>query len=89
MSRLIGAVLGLTAFAAVAALGGMQGMGFGAVLWRAVAAFAVGALLGGLVFGPVGESLVKQSLRDAAAGTPEPVPEKPSVPEPPKGPSGT
>ena len=70
MDRIIGAVLGLTAFVAVIALSLSKGLSFGACVVRAVVALVLGYLVGRLVFGLPGLSIVKE----AAAPPPPPAP---------------
>jgi hypothetical protein len=70
MDRIIGGVLGLAAFVAVMALGLSKGMSFGACVVRGVVAMALGYLVGRLIFGLPGLSIV----REAAGQVPPPPP---------------
>jgi hypothetical protein len=68
MDRIIGGVLGLAAFVAVMALGLSKGMSFGGCVVRGVVAMALGYLVGRLIFGLPGLSIV----REAAGQVPPP-----------------
>jgi hypothetical protein len=70
MDRIIGGVLGLAAFVAVMALGLSKGMSFGGCVVRGVVAMALGYLVGRLIFGLPGLSIV----REAAGQVPPPPP---------------
>jgi len=70
MDRIIGAVLGLAAFVAVIALSLSKGMPFGGSVVRAVVALVLWYLVGRLVFGLPGLSIVKE----AAGPLPPPAP---------------
>ncbi len=70
MDRIIGAVLGLAAFVAVIAIGLAKGIPFGGSVVRALVALVLGYLVGRLVFGLPGLSIVKE----AAAPPPPPAP---------------
>jgi hypothetical protein len=70
MDRIIGGVLGLAAFVAVMALGLSKGMPFGGCVVRGVVAMALGYLVGRLIFGLPGLSIV----REAAGQVPPPPP---------------
>ena len=70
MDRIIGAVLGLAAFVAVIVLSLSKGLSFGSCVVRAVLALVLGYLVGRLVFGLPGLSVVKE----AAAPLPPPAP---------------
>ena len=70
MDRIIGAVLGLAAFVAVFALSLSKGVPFGDSIVRAVVALVLGYLVGRLVFGLPGLSIVKE----AAGPLPPPAP---------------
>ena len=72
MDRVIGAVLGLAAFVAVIALSLAKGISFAGSAFRAVVALVLGYLVGRLIFGLPGLSIVKE-----AAG---PVPPPPPAP---------
>ena len=70
MDRIIGGVLGLAAFAAVVAHGLSKGLSFAGCAVRAVVALALGYLVGRLIFGLPGLSIV----REAAGPVPPPLP---------------
>ena len=70
MDRIIGAVLGLAAFVAVIALSLSKGVPFASSAVRAVVALVLGYLVGRLVFGLPGLSIVKE----AAGPLPPPAP---------------
>jgi hypothetical protein len=70
MDRVIGGVLGLAAFAAVVALGLSKGISFGGCVVRGIVALALGYLVGRLIFGLPGLSIV----REAAGSVPPPPP---------------
>ena len=70
MDRVIGGVFGLAAFAAVLALGLSKGLSFTGCVVRAVVALALGYLVGRLIFGLPGLSIV----REAAGNVPPPAP---------------
>lgn len=70
MDRIVGAVLGLAAFVAVVALSLSKGVPFGSCAVRAALALVLGYLVGRLVFGVPGLSIVKE----AAAPPPAPAP---------------
>jgi hypothetical protein len=70
MDRIVGAVLGLAAFVAVIALGLSKGLSFGSCVFRAAVAMVLGYLVGRLVFGLPGLSIVKE----AAGPLPPPAP---------------
>ena len=70
MDRIIGAVLGLAAFVAVIALSLSKGVSFAGCAFRAVVALVLGYLVGRLVFGLPGLSIVKE----AAGPLPPPAP---------------
>jgi len=85
MDRVIGGVLGLAAFVAVAAVGLAKGLPLGACAWRALLALVLGTLVGWLVFGKVGLSVVRE-----AAASPPPAPpagDRPGAPAAPSRPS--
>ena len=70
MDRIIGAVLGLAAFVAVVALSLAKGVPFGSCVVRAAVALVLGYLVGRLIFGLPGLSIVKE----AAEPLPPPAP---------------
>jgi hypothetical protein len=70
MDRIVGAVLGLAAFVAVIALSLAKGVSFAGCAFRAVVALVRGYLVGRLVFGLPGLSIVKE----AAGPLPPPAP---------------
>ncbi|HZE95857.1 MAG TPA: hypothetical protein VE981_02410 [Planctomycetota bacterium] len=74
MDRIIGAVLGLAAFTAVIALSLSKGISFAGCAVRATVALVLGYLVGRLIFGLPGLSIVKE-----AAG---PIPPPPPPPAP-------
>lgn len=61
MDRVIGGVLGLAAFVAVIALGLMKGVSFGGCVARGVVGLALGYLVGRLIFGLPGLSIVREA----------------------------
>jgi hypothetical protein len=77
MDRIIGVVLGLAAFVAVIALGLSKGVSFTGCMVRAVVAMILGYLVGRLIFGWPGLSIVKE-----AAGTVPPAPPAPGDSKP-------
>lgn len=70
MDRIVGGVFGLAAFAAVVALSLSKGVSFAGCAARAVVALVLGYLVGRLVFGLPGLSIVKE----AAGPLPAPAP---------------
>jgi len=70
MDRIVGAVLGLAAFVAVVVLSLAKGVPFGSCVARAVVALILGYLVGRLIFGLPGLSIV----REAAGPPPPPAP---------------
>ena len=78
MDRIIGGVFGLAAFAAVLALGVSKGISFTGCVVRAVVAMALGYLVGRLIFGLPGLSIVRE-----AAGQVPPTPPAPGDTKPP------
>ena len=70
MDRIIGGVLGLAAFAAVVALSLAKGISFSGCVVRGVIALVLGYLVGRLIFGLPGLSIV----REAAGQVPPPAP---------------
>jgi hypothetical protein len=72
MDRIIGGVLGLAAFTAVLLLGLEKGMSFTGSVGRAVVALILGYLVGRLIFGMPGLSIVRE-----AAGQVPPTPPAP------------
>ncbi len=70
MDRIIGGVLGLAAFAAVVALSLAKGISFSGCVVRGVIALVLGYLVGRLIFGLPGLSIV----REAAGPVPPPPP---------------
>ena len=61
MDRIIGGVLGLSAFAAVMVLGLQKGVSFGGCVVRGVVALVLGYLVGRLIFGLPGQSIVMEA----------------------------
>jgi hypothetical protein len=70
MDRIIGGVLGLAAFAAVVVLSLAKGVSFSGCAVRGVVALVLGYLVGRLIFGLPGLSIV----REAAGQVPPPAP---------------
>ncbi len=70
MERVVGGILGLAAFAAVAVAGLVRGLGFAEFAWRALAAMLLGYLAGRWLVGPAGRAVA----REAAGGPPSPGP---------------
>ena len=83
MDRIIGGVLGLSAFTAVVVLGLQKGVSFGGCMVRGVVALVLGYLVGRLIFGWPGLSIVRE-----AAGTVPPAPPAPGDSEPVGAPPG-
>jgi len=77
MDRIIGGVFGLAAFAAALALGLSKGVSFAGCVVRGVVAMALGYLVGRLIFGWPGLSIVRE-----AAGTVPPTPPAPGDSKP-------
>ena len=78
MDRIIGGVLGLAAFAAVVALSLAKGVSFSGCAVRGVIALVLGYLVGRLIFGLPGLSIVRE-----AAGQVPPTPPAPGDSKPP------
>jgi hypothetical protein len=78
MDRVIGGVLGLAAFAAVVALGLSKGLSFGDCALRGIVALALGYLVGRLIFGLPGLSIVKEAAGQVPPTTPAPGDSKPA-----------
>jgi len=70
MDRIVGAVLGLAAFVAVVALSLSKGVPFGSSAVRAAVALVLGYLVGRLVFGVPGLSIVKEAATPPSAPAP-------------------
>ena len=68
MDRIIGGVFGLAAFAAAVAIGLSKGVSFAGCAVRGVVALVLGYLVGRLIFGLPGLSIV----REAAGAVPPP-----------------
>ena len=77
MDRIIGGALGLAAFAAVVALSLAKGISFSGCAVRGVVALVLGYLVGRLIFGLPGLSIV----REAAGPVPPPPAPGDSKPE--------
>ena len=77
MDRIIGGALGLAAFAAVVALSLAKGISFSGCAVRGVIALVLGYLVGRLIFGLPGLSIVRE-----AAGTVPPPPPAPGDSKP-------
>ena len=78
MDRIIGGVLGLAAFTAVIVLGLQKGISFEGCVVRGVVAMVLGYLVGRLIFGWPGLSIVRE-----AAGQVPPTPPAPGDLKPP------
>ena len=77
MDRIIGGACGLAAFVAVLALSLAKGISFAGGAVRAIVALVLGYLVGRLIFGRPGLSIVKE-----AAGTVPPAPPAPGDSKP-------
>ena len=66
MERVVGGILGLASFAAVAVVGLQRGLAFADCAWRALAAMVLGYLAGRWLVGPAGRGVA----RKAAGGPP-------------------
>src|SRR5262245_56979389 len=75
MDRVIGGVLGLAAFAGMAALSLAKGLPFSQAALRSFVAMVLGYWVGRVVFGPAGLAVVKE-----AAGPVPPGAEPPAAP---------
>ena len=84
MDRVIGGVLGLSAFIAVIVLSILRGIPFRDCLVRAAVACAVGYLVGWMVFGKLGLSIAKEAAGKAPAPSPMPAAPAEQKPAPPK-----
>ena len=82
MDRIIGAVLGLAAFAAVVALGLAKGLSFAGCAGRGVVALILGYLVGRLIFGLPGLSIVKEAAGSIPPEPPAPGDSKPAAAAP-------
>jgi len=69
MDRVIGGVFGLAAFAAVLALGLSKGLSFAGCVVRAVVAMGLGYLVGRLIFGLPGLSIVREAAGNVPPAT--------------------
>ena len=78
MDRIIGAVLGLAAFVAVIALSLSKGVSFAGCAFRAVVALVLGYLVGRLIFGLPGLSIVREAAGQVPPMPPAPGDSKPS-----------
>ena len=78
MDRVIGGVFGLAAFAAVLALGLSKGLSFAGCTVRAVVAMGLGYLVGRLIFGLPGLSIVKEAAGSLPPEHPAPGDSKPA-----------
>lgn len=87
MDRIIGAVLGLAAFVAVIAVSLSKGISFAGCAFRAVVALVLGYLVGRLVFGLPGLSIVKEAAGPIPPQSPAPGDSKPAEDAPEEGPS--
>jgi hypothetical protein len=77
MDRIIGGVLGLAAFTAVVVLGLQKGVPFGGCVVRGVVALVLGYLVGRLIFGLPGLSIVKEAAGSVPPPPPAPGDSKP------------
>ena len=86
MDRIIGGALGLAAFAAVLALGLSKGLSFAGCVVRAVVAMGLGYLVGRLIFGLPGLSIVREAAGSVPPSPPAPGDSKPEGASPEKAP---
>ena len=77
MDRIIGGVLGLAAFVAVIAIGLSNGIPFAGCVVRGIVAMALGYLVGRLIFGLPGLSIVKEAAGPVLPPPPAPGDSKP------------
>ena len=82
MDRVIGGVFGLAAFATVLALGLSKGLSFAGCTVRAVVAMGLGYLVGRLIFGLPGLSIVREAAGQIPPPTPAPGDSKPAASAP-------
>jgi len=86
MDRIIGGVLGLAAFAAVVALSLAKGISFSGCAVRGVIALVLGYLVGRLIFGLPGLSIVREAAGPVPPPPPAPGDSKPEGASPEKAP---
>jgi hypothetical protein len=86
MDRIIGGVLGLAAFAAVVALSLAKGISFSGCAVRGVVALVLGYLVGRLIFGLPGLSIVREAAGPVPPPPPAPGDSKPEGASPEKAP---
>ena len=86
MDRIIGGVLGLSAFAAVVALSLAKGISFSGCAVRGVVALVLGYLVGRLIFGLPGLSIVREAAGPVPPPPPAPGDSKPEGASPEKAP---
>ena len=86
MDRIIGGVLGLAAFAAVVALSLAKGISFSGCAVRGVIALVLGYLVGRLIFGLPGLSIVREAAGSVPPQPPAPGDSKPEGASPEKAP---
>jgi hypothetical protein len=86
MDRIIGGVLGLAAFAAVVALSLAKGISFSGCVVRGVVALVLGYLVGRLIFGLPGLSIVREAAGPVPPPPPAPGDSKPEGASPEKAP---
>ena len=77
MDRIIGGVLGLAAFTAVTVLSLQKGIPFTGCVGRGVVALILGYLVGRLIFGLPGQSIVKEAAGQIPPPPPAPGDSKP------------
>ncbi len=81
MDRVIGGALGLIAGIAVVAVGLWKGLPLTGVVWRALLAAIVGVVIGRLIFGKAGQSVVKEAAAPEPPSNTEAPGASPSEPE--------
>ena len=81
MDRVIGGALGLIAGIAIVVVGLWKGLPLSGVVWRALLAAIVGVLIGRLVFGKAGQSVVKEAAAPESSSIAEAPGASPSEPE--------
>ena len=86
MDRIIGGVLGLAAFAAVVAISLAKGVSFSGCAVRGVIALVLGYLVGRLIFGLPGLSIVREAAGPVPPPPPAPGDSKPEGASPEKAP---
>lgn len=71
MEKVIGGILAILTFGAVAAMGLMRGLAAEAILSRALLCGLAGGVIGWLSVGPLGKSLIQASVRITEEPPPE------------------